>query len=168
MLDLGIDLVVWPWVWLFIAVSFALIEVTLLGGSFILLPFAVSALIAAVLGFYDVAIEVQWAVFLIGGAILWFGFYRWAKKFLKDNVLPPGVGADRLIGMPAIVTEAIDPNDTDRLGRITVAGEVWGATASHDEVLAKGTKVRITHMQGTRVIVEPVSADESDPGEDHQ
>ncbi|MFV1991921.1 MAG: NfeD family protein [Acidimicrobiales bacterium] len=51
---------------------------------------------------------------------------------------------------------------------MTVAGEVWGATASHDEALTKGTKVRITHMQGTRVIVEPVSADESDSREDHQ
>ncbi len=168
MLDLGIDLDLWPWIWLTIAVAFALIEVTLLGGSFILLPFAASAFIAALLGFYDVAIEVQWAVFLIGGAILWFGFYRWAKRFLKDNVLPPGVGAERLIGLTGIVTAGIDPNDTERLGRIKVAGEVWGATASHDEPLAEGTKVRITHMQGTRVIVEPITADESNSKEDQQ
>ena len=66
MLDLGIDLNVWPWVWLFIAVLFSLIELTILGGSFVVLPFAVSAFAAALLGFYDVSIEVQWAVFVVG------------------------------------------------------------------------------------------------------
>ena len=76
MLDLGIDLNVWPWVWLFIAVVFALIELTILGGSFILLPFAISAFIASLLGFYDVAIEIQWAVFVFGGGVLFVGFYR--------------------------------------------------------------------------------------------
>jgi hypothetical protein len=70
-LDLGIDLNVWPWVWLGVAVFFALIELTVLAGSFVLLPFAVSALGAALLGFYDVAIEIQWLVFLGGGPCIW-------------------------------------------------------------------------------------------------
>ena len=67
MLDLGIDLNLWPWVWLGVAVFFAVIELTVLAGSFVLLPFAVSALAAALLGFYDVAIEIQWLVFVVGG-----------------------------------------------------------------------------------------------------
>ena len=55
MLDLGIDLDVWPWIWLGTAVVFALVELIFVGGSFIILPFAVSAFVAAILGFYDVA-----------------------------------------------------------------------------------------------------------------
>ena len=159
MLDLGVDLNAWPWIWLFIAVSFTLIEVTLLGGSFVLLPFAVSAFVAALLGFYDVSIEVQWAVFVLGGAAIWVGFYRWAKRFLRDNVLPPGVGADRLVGMIAVVTVAVTPDDAERLGRISVAGEVWGATQRR-RPLSAGTRVRITSIQGTRVIVEPIETDD--------
>ncbi|MFT7327729.1 MAG: hypothetical protein ACI88S_002161, partial [Ilumatobacter sp.] len=31
-LDLGIDLNVWPWVWLFIGVTFVIIELTVLAG----------------------------------------------------------------------------------------------------------------------------------------
>ena len=71
MLDLGIDLDFWPWVWLAIAVVFAIIELTVLAGSFVLLPFAVSAFAAALIGFYDVPIEIQWLVFVGGGALLW-------------------------------------------------------------------------------------------------
>jgi membrane protein implicated in regulation of membrane protease activity len=168
MLDLGIDLNVWPWVWLFVAVVFALIELTILGGSFILLPFAISAFIASLLGFYDVAIEIQWAVFVFGGGALFFGFYRWASRFLRDNLLAPGVGADRLVGMTGIVTVAITPDDTDRRGRVSIDGELWGALAPDDETIPQGVRVRITAMQGTRVLVARLDAGEQPAGGDQQ
>ena len=154
MLDLGIDLNLWPWVWLGVAVFFALIELTVLAGSFVLLPFAVSALGAALLGFYDVAIEIQWLVFLGGGGVIWVVLYRYLKKFAGDNELQPGVGADRLIGLAGIVTSAIDPDDTERRGRITAHGEVWGASSGNGQPLAKGTHVRIVSVSGTKVSVE--------------
>lgn len=166
MLDLGVDLNAWPWVWLFVAVTFTLIEITLLGGSFVLLPFAVSAFGAAILGFYEVPIEAQWAVFVFGGGVLWIGFYRWAKTFLRENVLPPGVGADRLVGMIGVITVAVPTYAAERAGRVSVAGETWGATASDDVPVPVGTRVRIMSVQGTRVVVEPVETDESDFRED--
>jgi membrane protein implicated in regulation of membrane protease activity len=161
-LDLGIDLDAWPWIWLTVAVVFALIELTLIGGSFVLLPFAVSAFAAAILAFYDVAVEVQWAVFALGGAALFFLLYRWSRRFLVDHVLPPGVGADRLVGLVGIVTVGISPDDTRRSGRVAVSGEVWGAIAAADRTLTEGTRVRITAMEGTRVVVEPISSPQSD------
>lgn len=162
MLDFGIDLDVWPWVWLFVAVVFALIELTILGGSFILLPFAVSAFAASLLGFYDVAIEVQWAVFLFGGAVLFVAFYGWSRRFLRDNVLEPGVGADRLVGLVGFVTVAIEPTDTARKGRVSVSGETWGALVDGDATVPEGTRIRVTAVQGTRVVVEPIAA--AEPG----
>jgi membrane protein implicated in regulation of membrane protease activity len=155
-MDLGIDLDVWPWVWLIVAVGFALIELTVVGGSFVLLPFAVSAFAAAILAYYDVAIEVQWAVFLAGGGLLFFILARWARGFLRENELPPGVGADRLVGLSGIVTVDIDPDDTDRRGRVAIHGEVWGALTTAERALPAGMKVRVRAMQGTRVIVEPL------------
>ena len=154
MLDLGIDLNFWPWIWLGIAVFFALIELTVLAGSFVLLPFAVSALFAALLGFYDVAIEIQWLVFVGGGAVMWVLLYRYSKNFVGENELEPGVGADRLIGLAGIVTSPIDPDDTERRGRVTAHGEVWGATSESGQVLQVGTHVRIVAVSGTKVIVE--------------
>jgi len=153
-LDLGIDLNFWPWVWLGVAVFFALIELTVLAGSFVLLPFAVSALGAALLGFYDVAIEIQWLVFLGGGGVIWVVLYRYLKRFAGDNELQPGVGADRLIGLAGIVTSAIDPDDTERRGRISAHGDVWGATSENGRPLAKGAHVRIVSVTGTKVSVE--------------
>lgn|GEM_PF-577679 len=156
MLDLGIDLNLWPWVWLGVAVFFALIELTVLAGSFVLLPFAVSALGAALLGFYDIAIEIQWLVFLGGGGVIWVVLYRYLRRFVGDNELQPGVGADRLIGLAGIVTTAIDPDDTERRGRISAHGDVWGATSENGRPLAKGVHVRIVSVTGTKVSVESI------------
>ncbi|HSL73905.1 MAG TPA: NfeD family protein [Ilumatobacteraceae bacterium] len=153
MLDLGIDLNVWPWVWLGVGVIFALIELTVLAGSFVLLPFAVSALFAALLGFYNVPIEIQWLVFIGGGGLLWIGLYRYARVFAGKNELAPGVGADRLVGLTGMVTVAIDPDDTERRGRISAHGEVWGATSESGDVLPVGTHIEIVRVHGTKVVV---------------
>ena len=156
-LDLGIDLNVWPWVWLAVGITFATIELTVLAGAFVLLPFAVSAFAAALLGFYDVSIEIQWAVFIGGGALIWILLYKRVMKFAGENEMSPGVGADRLVGMTAIVTATIDPNDTDRKGRVQVEGEVWSALSDGRLIITEGSKVRITEMHGTRVRVEALT-----------
>ena len=156
MLDLGIYLNVWPWIWLGIAVVFALIELTVLAGSFVLLPFSVSAFVAALLGFYDVPIELQWLAFVGGGAVLWVVTYHYAKKFAGENELQPGVGADRLVGLEGIVTTTIDPDDSDRRGRVTAHGEIWGAISSDRSVLPVGTHVRVVAVNGTKVTVQPL------------
>jgi len=151
-LDLGIDLNAWPWVWLGIAVLFAI----MLAGSFVLLPFSISAFAASLLGFYEVPIEFQWLVFVGGGAVVWVFLYRYAKRWAGENEMAPGVGADRVVGLMAIVTDMIDPDDTDRRGRVSISGEVWGALSEHNMSLAKGSKVRVTSVNGTRVMVEPL------------
>lgn len=155
-LDLGIDIDVWPWIWLVVAVVFAIVELSFVGGTFVLLPFAVSAFVAALVGFADGPIEAQWGTFVLGGAVLFFIAYRWVRRFISSHDLPAGVGADRLVGLVGFVTADIDPADTARRGRITVEGEVWGAlTAGHVPVTA-GTRVRVVEVIGTRVVVEPV------------
>ena len=153
MLDLGIDLNVWPWMWLAIGVVFAIIELTLLPGSFVILPFALSAFAASIAGFYDVSIEIQWLIFVVGGGVLWFLMYRYSRRWVDDNAIAPGVGAARLVGLSAIVMRTIDPDDTERQGRVSVNGEIWGALTETDAVLEAGSKVTITDVNGTRVVV---------------
>ncbi|MEZ5217898.1 MAG: NfeD family protein [Ilumatobacteraceae bacterium] len=157
-LDLGIDLNVWPWIWLFTAVVFALIELTILGGTFVLLPFAVSAFFACLAGFYDAPIEVQWLIFVVGGGLLFALAYRWVRRYLSTTEKPLGVGADRLVGMTGTVTDDVSAADTDRKGKVSVSGEIWNALTDLDRSIAVGTRVRIVAMRGTRVVVEPVLA----------
>ncbi len=161
-LDLGIDLDVWPWIWLSTAVIFALVELVVVGGSFIILPWAASAFFAAILAFYDVAIEIQWATFVFGGAVLFAFLYRWAQRFMKEHTMAPGVGADRLVGLTAIVTAPIVPDDTRRRGRVTIDGEIWGV-ADPDRAIPTGAKVRVVAMKGTRVVVSPLSSETPTP-----
>ena len=158
-LDLGLDLNVWPWVWFTIAVVFALVELTVLAGTFVLLPFAISAFLASLAGFSDAPIGVQYLIFFGGGAVLWALAWRYAKNFMATHENPAGVGADRLVGMTAIVTAPIDADDVDRRGRVKVAGEEWGALLDTPGSIAAGTKVRIAAMSGTRVVVEPLPSD---------
>jgi membrane protein implicated in regulation of membrane protease activity len=157
-LDLGIDIDVWPWVWLVVAVVFAVIEISFVGGTFVLLPFAVSAFAASLLGFSDAPIEAQWAVFVFGGAALFVVAYRWVRRFIQRNDLPVGVGADRLIGLVGFATADIMPSDVERRGRVTVEGEVWAALAAGTEPIAAGTSIRVVEVVGTRVVVEPMSS----------
>ncbi|HSJ90531.1 MAG TPA: NfeD family protein [Ilumatobacter sp.] len=156
-LDLGIDLQLWPWIWLGIAIVFALVELTIIGGSFIILPWAASAFITAILAFYDVSIEIQWAVFVFGGATMFAGLYRWAQRFMRENTMDPGVGADRLVGLTAIVTSPILPDDTGRKGRVNIDGEVWGAVSDGNYTIDSGARVRVLSMKGTRVVVAPLA-----------
>jgi membrane protein implicated in regulation of membrane protease activity len=161
-LDLGIDLDVWPWVWLAVGAFFAIIELTVLAGSFVLLPFAVSAFAASLFGFYGASIELQWFVFIFGGGLLWIALYRYVQRFAGENEIAPGVGAERLIGLPGIVTIKIDPDDPNRRGRVTIDGEVWGAL-SETGVMPVGAKVRVTEMHGTRVRVVELDTTPADP-----
>jgi membrane protein implicated in regulation of membrane protease activity len=163
-LDLGLDPDIWPWIWLGAAVTFALVELIFVGGSFIILPWAVSAFLAAILAFYDVPVEVQWTVFVFGGAILFYVLYRWAQHFMRETPKMPGVGADRLVGLTGIVTTEISPDDEDRKGRVRVEGEVWGALADGDGGIPVGQRVTVLAMKGTRVVVAPVVADSNNSG----
>ena len=115
------------------------------------------------LGFYDVPIEFQWLMFVGGGAILWVVMYRYAKRFAGENELQPGVGADRLVGLEGIVTTTVDPDDTDRRGRVTAHGEIWGAISQDRRVLPVGTHVRVVAVNGTKVIVQPLESSSSPP-----
>lgn len=166
MLDLGLSLDLWPWVWLVVAVVFTLIELTVLGGSFMVLPFGVSAFFASMLGFSGVDVDIQWAVFVLGGGALFVLFWRYQSLVQKGNVLPPGVGAVRLVGMRGVVIRAIDPADPESHGRVVVEGETWGALTDGTSVLPEGARVRITDVQGTRVKVEPVEASLDEPPPD--
>lgn len=163
MLDLGISLDIWPWVWLVVAVAFVLVELTVLGGSFMVLPFGVSAFVSSLLAFSDVSAAVQWAVFLLGGAALFLLFWRYQALVQRGNVLPPGVGAVRLVGLTGVVTRTIDPTHPEQRGAIDVEGDTWSAVTEGDQALPAGTAVRITDVEGTHVKVEPTDR-VPDPG----
>ena len=142
-LDLGIDLDVWPWVWLGLAVLFALVELTFLGGTFVLLPFAVSAFVASILAFYGVAdrgavghLRARWGAHLLRDVPLG------ARLPRRSTSCPRGVGADRLVGETGVVTVDIDPDDTDRRGRVPSAARCGARSARTTSASRRDTRAR--------------------------
>lgn len=156
MLDLGLDLNLWPWIWLAVGVGLTVAEFTVLGRGLRALPFGVAAFLTSILAFGDVAIELQWATFAGGGALLLGIFWRYQSLIREGNRLPPGAGAVRLVGMEGVVVRAHDPAVPDRGVEVFVLGETW-VVINPPELIHLGATVVVTEVEGTRVRVEPTT-----------
>ena len=69
------------------------------------------------------------------------------KKFKKFDVTP--TNSDRVIGKIGEVTKKITHN---KYGEVSVLGSIWTATC--DEELEEGDKVRILAIEGVKLIVK--------------
>jgi membrane protein implicated in regulation of membrane protease activity/DNA-binding ferritin-like protein (Dps family) len=137
----------WRWVWIAAAFVFGVGEVFTAG--FFILPFAVGAVVAAILAWLNVAVGVQWAAFLVVSFVALIGLRRLAPA----DEPQPSVGANRLIGAVGKVLEAVEPIHDQ--GRVKVETEEWRATADVSRI-EEGTTVQVIAVRGTRLVVEPV------------
>ena len=103
---------------------------------------------SCVLGVHD-AYYWQTACFAVLSTALIPFTRRFAKKI--SNPSPELSNVDRMIGQVALVTEAIDP---DLGGKVKFEGEVWVAKA--EAAIDANTKVKITAVSGTKVVVQPL------------
>ncbi|HEX4867087.1 MAG TPA: NfeD family protein [Acidimicrobiales bacterium] len=138
----------WRWIWLGAALLFGLGEMAT-PGAFFLAPFAVGAVVASALAFAGVAVGLEWAAF-VAVSLGAFVALRPLARRLDRHGGTEGVGSRRLIGRPALVLEAIAPGHP---GLVRVDREEWRADAADRSAIAEGSEVRVTDVQGTRVIV---------------
>ena len=139
----------WRWVWIGAAAVFAVGEMST-PGSFFLAPFALGALVAAILSFAGVGVAATWVVFLVVSIISLAAMRPLARR-LDRTAIDDGVGARRLVGSRATVLRDI-PGDTE-LGLVRVDREEWRAQSTDGARIAAGSTVRVAEVQGTRVIV---------------
>src|SRR5918993_2244681 len=111
----------WRWLWLGATAVFAIGEMAT-PGSFFLAPFAVGALVAALLAFAGVSVTVEWLVFVIVSVVV-FALLRPLARRLDRDALDHGVGSRRLIGRQATVLQDIPPGD--EIGMVRVEREPW-------------------------------------------
>ena len=138
----------WRWIWIVAALAFGLGEMST-PGSFFLAPFAVGALVAAVLAFAGVSVGVEWVAFVAVSVACLFALRPLAHR-LDRGATAEGIGSRRLIGRDGVVLEAIPAGD---LGVVRVEREEWRAMTADRSALEAGTAVRITDVEGTKVIV---------------
>lgn len=141
-------------VWAVLAGIFFVGEIFTAG--FFLLWFAIGAAVAAVLA--GVGLSMPWHVggFAVVSAVLFAFSRRFAERVTSAQ--PPGIGADRFVGEYGVVLEDID--ETQNSGCVRVGQDEWRAQSDTGHVIAKGTRVQVVRMNGTRVVVKAVEQGE--------
>ncbi|HEX4484421.1 MAG TPA: NfeD family protein [Solirubrobacteraceae bacterium] len=121
-------------------------------GGFYLAPFALGAVLAAVLGLLGVGALLSAVAFLGGSALVFTTLRPIAQRHRR---LPPTLrtGAAALVGRPALVLERI-AND-EGVGCVKIdGGEVWTARSydEHEEIPA-GERVEVVEIRGATALV---------------
>lgn len=138
----------WRWIWLGAAVLFGLGEMAT-PGAFFLAPFGIGAALAAVLAFAGVDLAWEWVAFVAVSLGAFIALRPMARR-LDQGAGTEGIGSRRLIGRTAVVLEPIAPTHP---GMVRVDQEEWRAEAADHGAIPAGTEVRVTEVEGTRVIV---------------
>lgn len=142
-------------VWTVAVAAFLAVEAATVG--LVSIWFAIgsaAALIAAALG---AAIWLQIVLFLAVSAVVLAGLRPLARRYLDVRKKP--TNADRVIGTIGTVTEDID--NISGTGAANVAGRIWTARSLTGEDIRSGEYVRVSSIQGVKLIVEPVRQPET-------
>ena len=139
--------------WLAALVALLALEAATVG--LVSLWFAVGSLCALLTSFFVGNIWVQFAVFLAVSFLCLVIIRPLAKKYADPRRV--STNADRVIGATGLVTEEID--NLAGHGLVNIAGQVWSArSAGEGAVIPAGQEVRVTQIQGVKVLVEPVQS----------
>lgn len=142
------DIEFWLWLWVGAAVVLGIGEMMTAG--FFLLPFAIAAVISAMLALLGVHPLIQLFSFALFSVAALVAIRRFAKK--DEDVMQP-VGSKRYVDARGTVIETIDP--FKNAGRVRVETEQWRATTDLGEVIEVGTPIVVRDVRGARLVVEP-------------
>lgn len=140
--------------WILFAAIMMIMEIFTAG--FFVFWFGVGALIAGILAAIGLGAGWQWGSFIIISTLLVMVSRKFAEKFTKPQ--PPGIGADRFVGMQGVVIE--DVNNLTNSGRVRLNREEWRAESATGAIIPVGTKVRVSKVDGVHVIVDPIKEGE--------
>jgi membrane protein implicated in regulation of membrane protease activity len=148
----------WAIIWLTAAAVFGIGEM-LMAGSFFLLPFAIGAVLAAVVAALAPSPVWSWLAFMVG-SLAAFGAMRPLSRRLAANAPDvAGIGANRLVGAIGVVLSPISATP-GVAGMVKVGTEEWRADTPPGIALSAGTKVRVVEVLGTRLLVEPMAMED--------
>lgn len=146
---------IWFWVWVLLAAILIVGEIFTAG--FFLLPFGIGAATAALLEFLGMSVGWQWVAFVVVSAAMLVLLRRYGDRLTHEP--PIRTGVDRLVGKSGTVIEDIVPDSP--LGMVRIEREEWRADGASHGRLAVGTRVVVERVDGTHLIVRPVSETDS-------
>ena len=139
--------------WLIVAVILAVLE----GASLNLTTiwFALGALAAWMVTFFNFSWGLQIGVFVIVSGLLLFFTKPLVKKYLKVGSVK--TNAEELIGKDALVIEKID--NINAKGKVKVKGQIWTARSYNDELIEIDSIVEVLRIEGVKLIVKKLKED---------
>lgn len=135
-------------IWLVVAALSGLGE--MLTGTFLLVPFAIAALGAAIL--VALGVDITWVLFVFGVVAL--VVLRWGIQYgRRVDAEPPATraGAGRYVGAEGSVIRRIDPMTA---GMVRLGTEDWRALSDSGDSIEVGVRVRALSLRGNALVVE--------------
>lgn len=137
-------------IWLALLLLFCAVEAATVGLTSIW--FAAGALAALIASLAGGSVLLQAALFIVISLLCLIAVRPLARRYLNPEVQP--TNADRVIGMEARVTEAID--NLQGMGAVTIGGIPWSARSENDAPISAGALVRVLRIEGVKVYVEQI------------
>lgn len=144
-----------PWLIVWIAVAL----LTLIAEAFTMaltsIWFTIGAIAAMIANLLGAAEWLQIVIFAAVSILVLLFARPFCKKVLKIGATKTNV--DAIPGKIGIVSEEIHP--VDGTGLVKLDGQIWSAKPKDGySVIPAGTSVRVTAVEGVKVIVEPIEA----------
>ena len=134
--------------WAAATVVFIVVELATVGLASIWFALgALCALIAAALG---AKLWLQIVLFFVVSVITLILTRPLVKKYINGKT--HATNADRVLGMTAVVKEAVD--NLAGTGAVFADGKVWSARSADGAPIEPGTLVTVQEIQGVKLIVE--------------
>ena len=135
------------WIWLGIVIFLIFIEVITVGLTTVW--FVISGFASLILSLFIDSIELEFAVFVLGGVLLLITTRPYLVK--KLHVRESRTNLDRVIGMKGTVTENIN---ILKPGEVKVDGKRWTAIADREIIV--GTTVEVLEIVGVKIKVKEI------------
>lgn len=135
-------------VWIIFAVFMLICEV--LTTQLVSIWFVLGGIAAAISCIFTDDLLVQTLVFVVVSLAALLATRPLVKKYISKKKVP--TNSDRLIGRVAMVTMDI-VNQTGE-GQVNVDGKIWSAKSLDGREIKTGASVRITSIEGVKLVVE--------------
>ena len=140
-------------VWLIAFIAFAILEAVTV--QLVSIWFAAGSLAALISALFHCPVYIQLVIFLAVTVITLLLTRPIVKSRLGTRISP--TNADRVIGSTCQVTEDID--NISATGAVSAMGNTWTARSKTGEIIKAGCLVRVDAIDGVKLIVVPVNAD---------
>jgi membrane protein implicated in regulation of membrane protease activity len=139
--------------WIWIAMAAVLLIAEIFTAGFFLIWFSIGAAGAGILAMLGVGTTAQLIVFILLSGILFVFGRRFAERVTAKQ--PPGIGADRFIGLNGYVIEEID--NIAGKGRVKAGPDEWRAMSASGEKIGVNAIIEIIRVDGTKAIVKQIN-----------